>query len=389
MLSYSKIQKKISRVKSKLNKDQRNLHQIDISRNFLLKNFGFNKTNNELSENGLKRIFNFANSIKKATHKKKERDMWSLITSGQDHLDLFEACLSSNKKNFLNLIGSAGKTKLVYGYLNRFSYSDLNKNEDYKIKESMHVIDSLISFSEFSKKIKVFCPEQGGWVVENINYPNLLKKNFVYNKKEIKPFVSPNYAYGFQLKNRFYGVKDINGLYSAYKINNILKNYKINNVSEIGSGLGIVAYYVSKISQVSYNIYDLPIINILQAYFLMLSLGEKKVSLFGEKKMFKNQISIFPYWEIFRRKETSKTLWFNQDSIPEIDKSLSEKYLKIIMSNKRCLFLSINQESRNLNGVGTNQHTLEDLMKNRKYGLIHRSRDFLRQGYVEELFNFK
>ena len=39
MLSYSKIQKKISRVKSKLNKDQRNLHQIDISRNFLLKNF--------------------------------------------------------------------------------------------------------------------------------------------------------------------------------------------------------------------------------------------------------------------------------------------------------------------------------------------------------------
>ena len=109
----------------------------------------------------------------------------------------------------------------------------------------------------------------------------------------------------------------------------------------------------------------------------------------NEKKMFKNQISIFPYWEIFRRKETSKTLWFNQDSIPEIDKSLSEKYLKIIMSNKRCLFLSINQESRNLNGVGTNQHTLEDLMKNRKYGLIHRSRDFLRQGYVEELFNFK
>ena len=48
MLSYSKIQKKISRVKSKLNKDQRNLHQIDISRNFLLKNFGFKKTNNKL-----------------------------------------------------------------------------------------------------------------------------------------------------------------------------------------------------------------------------------------------------------------------------------------------------------------------------------------------------
>ena len=88
----------------------------------------------------------------------------------------------------------------------------------------------------------------------------------------------------FELKNRFYGVKDINGLYSAFKINNILKNYKIDNVSEIGSGLGVVAYYVNKISRINYYIYDLPIINILQAYFLMLSLGEKKVSLFGEKK---------------------------------------------------------------------------------------------------------
>ena len=389
MLSYSKIQKKINRVKSKLNKDQRNLHQIDISRNFLLKNFGFKKTNNKLSENGLKRIFNFANLIKKAAHKERKKDMWNLITSDQDHLDLFEACLSSNKKKFLNLISSAGKTKLVYGYLNRFSYNDLNKNDDYKVKESMHVIDSLVSFSEFSKKIRVFCPEQGGWVVENTNYLSLLKKNFVHRKKEIKPFVSPNYAYGLRIKNRFYGVKDINGLYSAFKINNIFKNYKIDNVSEIGSGLGVVAYYVNKISRINYYIYDLPIINILQAYFLMLSLGEKKVSLFGEKKFLKNQVMILPYWEIFKRKETSKTLWFNQDSIPEIDKSLSEKYLKVIMSNKKCLFLSINQESRNFNGVGTHQHTLGDLMKNKKYKLIHRSRDFLRQGYVEELFNFK
>ena len=51
-------------------------------------------------------------------------------------------------------MSSAGKTKLVYGYLNRFSYNDLNKNDDYKVKESMHVIDSLVSFSEFSKKSK-------------------------------------------------------------------------------------------------------------------------------------------------------------------------------------------------------------------------------------------
>ena len=50
---------------------------------------------------------------------------------------------------------------------------------------------------------------------------------------------------------------------------------------------------------------------------------------------------ILPYWEIFKRKETSKTLWFNQDPIPEIDKSLSEKYLKVIMSNKNASFYQL------------------------------------------------
>ena len=88
--------------------------------------------------------------------------MWNLITSDQDHLDLFEACLSSNKKKFLNLISSAGKTKLVYGYLNRFSYSDLNKNEDYKVKRVYACNRQLSFIFRIFQKIKVFCPEQGG-----------------------------------------------------------------------------------------------------------------------------------------------------------------------------------------------------------------------------------
>ena len=84
-----------------------------IFQEILLKNFGLKKTNNKLSENGLKRIFNFANLIKKATHKERKKDMWNLITSDQDHLDLFEACVSSNKKVFeFNKFSRKNKTSL-------------------------------------------------------------------------------------------------------------------------------------------------------------------------------------------------------------------------------------------------------------------------------------
>ena len=338
MFNYRKIKKKISRVKSKFDKDQRNLHQIEISKEFLEKNFIFNKIKRRISDKGVERIFKFARHLKNNSFHGKKKDMWNLIVNSSVHLELFESCLKSDKKLFLELINNAGKTNLVYGYLNRFSYKDLKLNNSFRFKESMHVIDNAISLSEFRKSIKVYCPEQGGWVVENVDYKNLIKKNFLFKGKKIKPFLSPNFAYGIKIKNNFYGVKDLNGIYSAIKVYNIIKNYKIKTVNEIGAGLGSVAYYTSKLNKIQYNIYDLPVINLLQAYYLMLSIGENNVSLLGEKNKRKNCVKIMPYWEIFKLKRKNKALWFNQDSLPEIDKSLSEKYIKTIMSNKKNIF---------------------------------------------------
>jgi hypothetical protein len=47
----------------------------------------------------------------------------------------------------------------------------------------------------------------------------------------------------------------------------------------------------------------------------------------------------------------------------------------------------MNQEARNLNSVGGNQHAVYDLMKEAsENSLVDRSRDFLRLGYIEELY---
>ena len=111
----------------------------------------------------------------------------------------------------------------------------------------------------------------------------------------------------------------------------------------------------------------------------------EKVGEHNEKFTNRKKIFLKPYWKIFDQKTKKNILWFNEDSIPEIDFNLSKKYIKKILESKKSFFLSINQEARNVYGKGINQHTVNDLLK--KNDRIYRSRDFMRPGYIEELFS--
>ena len=82
----------------------------------------------------------------------------------------------------------------------------------------------------------------------------------------------------------------------------------------------------------------------------------------------------------------NKILWFNQDSFPEIDLELSKKYIEKIKLSTDSFLFSINQEARNYNSVDGNQHTVFDLLNSKNTKLINRARDFVRLGYIEELY---
>ena len=177
-------------------------------------------------------------------------------------------------------------------------------------------------------------------------------------------------------------------LYTSLRLNELSNIYDLKEVNEIGAGLGYAAYYFSRINHNRYNIYDLPTVLILQAYFLMSSIGENKIYLSGENKNEDSQINLYPYWEIFNKSDTKDSLWINQDGFPEIDFNLSKNYIKKIILSKSSYLLSINQEARNNNSVGGSQHTVYDLLLSSENSkLIYRSRDFLRLGYIEELYS--
>ena len=75
----------------------------------------------------------------------------------------------------------------------------------------------------------------------------------------------------------------------------------------------------------------------------------------------------------------------------DIDSSIKDfekQYIEKISSTNKSIFLSINQEADNFNAVDGNQSSVNSLLSsNKNFKLINRSRDFLRQGYIEELYS--
>lgn len=382
--------KKINRILLKLKKDNRSLHQIDISSEYVRNNFLFNYFDSHLSEKGNDRLFTFANHVisKEKTFQNNKDDLWNKIIAKGDHDKLIKYCLDKDKKNFNILINSAGKTNLVTGFANFSTNQILSKSKKIRKIEAVQLLDKLISLAEYLRLIKVYNPEQGGWEISNLNYKNLIEEIFNYNNKKITPFRSPNYIYGINSNNNFYCLKDLKNFYTSIRINEILNNNKnIKTISEIGAGLGYSAYYSSCLNNFSYNIYDLPSILILQAYFLMLSVGEDKIHLDGEEKKENTQICLYPYWDIFSQKLSDNTLWINQDSLPEIDIDLAKKYVKTMSKLNNSYLLSINQESRGFNTKGRIQYPVNEIIINENWKLLYRSRDFLRLGYIEEFYS--
>ena len=366
--------------------DKRSFHHFDLEKNKVKNQFDFFVSHKELSDNGINRIFSFSQKLTRNVKNFEKKDLWDTIVSDDDHLKIFNYCLNRDKINFKNIISKSNKTNLMKGFLNYYSYNDLNSSKKNRNKEATQFLDKLISLAEYRKLIPVFNPEQGKWLVSDLKFTDILKDVFKYKNKNIKPFQSPNFTYGLNNESDFYCLKDLKSLYTAFKINELSKIYEFKQISEIGSGLGYLPYYSSKLNYLNYHVYDLPNILILQAYFLMISLGEEQIHLYGETKNNNNKISLLPYWEIFNENE-NKILWISQDSIPEIDINLSKKFTDKISKCSSSYFLSINQESKNINVAGTIQEPVYSIINNKEnFKLLNRSRDFLRKGYIEELY---
>ena len=244
-------------------------------------------------------------------------------------------------------------------------------------------IDELTSLAEAVGALRYECPEQGpyGEAMSRsaTELVNLIEASLGFRIG--RPPVMGNF--GILVNGSIIDVRVPDDTYTSYRTKSIIDAYGLNGVCEIGGGLGGNAIQALRVGLPSYTIADIPSVSVIQGWFLSEVLGAEKVHMFGEP--YSGQpIKLIPYWEFFNRRRTFD-LVVNRDSMPEIPIEHASAYIKE-MAERRCYFLSINQEAA-ASGGDIHQHVVRDLVSKRGgFTCLGRFPSWTRRGYIEELF---
>ncbi len=155
-------------------------------------------------------------------------------------------------------------------------------------------------------------------------------------------------------------------------------------VVEIGGGDGGMCYWYLKRRDgvASYTIVDLPIVNVIQGYFLARALGPKRVSFHGEPP---TQVKIAPDFALAEVESPFEVL-VNKDSMPEMPRVTMMDYLEWGATNCEGLFYSYNQEVQ-AEVLGEAQGVVhEAIAEMGRFERLRRDESWVRRGYVEEIY---
>jgi hypothetical protein len=191
-------------------------------------------------------------------------------------------------------------------------------------------------------------------------------------------------AFGIGTRHGILSTRDILSLYAGLRIK-ALTPANSSAVCEIGGGLGGAAYYANRLGVSRYTIIDLPLVSLLQGYFLLNTLPDAKIALYGEDTP-DAAIRLLPTYA-FNSAPGPFDLLFNQDSMPEIHRDYSIAYLRDARQKNIPQFLSINQEARAMQNSNDRQTAVRELVEEAGgYRPQYRFRHWIRAGYVEEFF---
>jgi hypothetical protein len=245
--------------------------------------------------------------------------------------------------------------------------------------------DKLICLAEAVGALPYENPEQGAWA-ENAYRP--IDEVVQLIEREIGVSIAPPggvvYTAGLPSAQGVFHYRHMNSIYVAWRTAALAGAGA--NVCEYGGGLGLVALYARRMGIAGYTIFDLPIANVFAGNYLLNALGEDAVSLYGEAEN-AAAIKVLPFWACLDAADRSFAVSVNQDSFPEIDQKLVRQYLAEIARTTTTYFLSVNQEAQApMHAIGSQLHLPTLLKGDPRFQRVQRSRYWIREGYVEELY---
>jgi len=308
-------------------------------------------------------------------------DMWKEISQGHA---AFESVLETRdvataSDMFLNICN----TPLVVGFEN-----SVNAPAEHIRFLSLNVVDKYLALGHALGCIPTQCPEQGAWGYKDLNLDalhDLIQSRLPFDVTAPK---AGGGTFGLRTKHGIVSERNLQAIHTAVRVRSLLEEAQERIVAEIGGGIGGLAYYLAKAGMDEISTYDLPIVSIVQGYYLMKSLGAENVWLHGEA-LRAAKVRVFPYWKFAEAPDSYYTLVINQDSMPEIDRNIAVQYMRLIARKARTYFLSVNQEGQGTN-LGARQSIVGELVEATSgFQRIHRCPDWMREGYVAETYRIQ
>ena len=334
---------------------------------------------------------------------KANKDMWAGITSG--HETLRDALARKDAKSVAEMLRTVAVGPLVAGFMNIEPYERLKDKPHVRAIEAKHFADKLLSLSEALGVSTVQCIEQGEYGYKTLDLHALLAAIHDRVGFDVQPPAAGGGSFGLKTASGVMCIKDLYAIYAAYRALSLSndprgdkyprggedsgagENQRHATISEVGGGTGTLAYYLVKAGLPRVILYDLPTVSIIQAYYLMRSLGPEKVWLYGEA-VSPALAYVNPFWALRDTADGQGGLFINQDSLPEIERGAAIEYMHLFR-RKGTGLLSINQEGQAKDDLSNPQSVVFRLAQTAG-GFVRRYRFpyWMRLGYVEEYYEF-
>ncbi len=252
---------------------------------------------------------------------------------------------------------------------------------------SLVTLNKLVALAESQGAVQAESPEQGAVGLAFVDGVEPLIANTEAALGVPLDFPDVGAAYGIQMAGRLITRDTPDQVYAAARIRDAMRTYLTDrdpphSVVEIGGGYGAMAYWLLRMTNLRYAIIDLPVVNVLQGYFLAQSLGASEVSFYGEDP---RHVAISPTHAL-SGVDLPFDVLVNKDSMPEIPAVTLIDYLSWARIGCTGLFYSYNQETATPYD-GTPQNVVPKVLEGvGGFDAVRRDASWLRRGYVEEIY---
>ena len=313
------------------------------------------------------------------------RSMWNLIEA--KHSDFLEALRERRLDSVGDWLARLFQTDLVWGLgVVGGDHATCLRQDPERSHLHRALADVLVSLGEAASVLRVTSIEQQGVRIHQEALHVALDAVLLAIEQKTGlglSFPPVGAACGFRLAGRLITLDSIIHSYTVHRLRQLGATAEAS-IAEIGGGYGCLAALCYRAGYRNYTIVDLPWVNVLQGYFLTMALPPGAVRLYGETS---GVVAVLPHWCLHQLLDHSLDYVVNTDSLPEIGPETANRYIAEIARCLRGIFLSINQEAKAPNVDAVTQNCVTELIERHGgFRVLARSRAWMRQGYVEEVF---